>query len=189
MIRDRYPWPGDCSSPPIAPSPQSLLRPFHLWPYGSPFMSLGNLFGQRRVCLWTREHFGAERGKKRGTAVGLVSIMGWNTKRMQTWNNTTLDRVFRCGIPLSFPSHRFSLHIAVPVVSYVYPLALIIFAAGPVPKGGTWNLRQCRKSPCISTGSRQSLLFAMIHLEKNPRCNLGTINIYRAIIFVVYLTT
>lgn len=152
MIRDRYPWPRRpffssyrASFSVSASSFPSLVLWFSFYVPRESFRATTNMPLDARA-LWR-----TGRGRKRGRAVGLVSIMGWNMKRMQTWNNTTLDRVFRCGIlPLSFLSHRFSPHIAVPVISYAYPLALIIFAAGPVPKGGTWNLRQCWKSPYIS---------------------------------------
>jgi len=146
-------------------------------------MSLGNLFGQRRVYLWTREYFGAGSRKKRGRAVGLVSIMGWNTKRMQTWNNTTLYRAFRCGIlSLSFPSHHFLPHIAVPLISYAYPLALIIFARGPSSKRSDLKLKTMPKKPLYFWNSRQSLLLTVIQLQKDLRCNSGPIKIYRVIL-------
>lgn len=142
-------------------------------------MSLGNLFGQRRVCLWTREHFGTGRGRKRGRAVGFVSIIGWNTKRMQTWNNTTLDRVFRCGILLSSPSYRFSSHIAAPVGILRVSSCPHHICRGPSSKRWNLKLKTMPKKPLHFWGPRQSLLLTMIQLQKNLRCNSGAIKIYR----------
>lgn len=110
----------------------------------------------RASWCWEREKE-RERGKE--DTEGLVSIMSWNTKRMQTWNNTTLARR---GLSMRDPSSLLPFSLFVPLLVsrscwyLAYPLALIIFATGPIiPKGprGTWDLRQYnetdgrRKSP------------------------------------------
>jgi len=175
MIRDRYPWPKRS----FFSSYRAFLSLLLSWLYGSPFISLGNLFGQRRVYLWTHKYFGAGSRKKRRSAVGLVSIMGWNTKRMQTWNNMTLDRAFRCGI--------LSLSFFSPIISFLisrshWYLILIIFARGPSSKRWDWKLKTMSKKPLYFWNPRQSLFLTVIQLQKDWRCNSGSIKIYRAIL-------
>lgn len=184
MIRDRYPWPRRpflssyrASFSVAASSFPSLALRFSFYVPQESFRATTSMpLDARALWRWVRK-------RERGRAVGLVSIMGWNMKRMQTWNNTTLDRAFRCGIlPLSFLPHRFSLPYRGPGgILRVSPCPHHI-CRGPSSKRWNVKLKTMLKQPPTFSEIRgvpfSSLWFSYKMIRMAIR---GAIKIYRGI--------
>lgn len=157
MIRGWYPWRGN-SSPLFAPPFRSQLLPLtpvvlFLCPWGR-FRTTTSVctiyictsFAHTSTLVLAERKRETKRVGGRENPLGIVSIMGWNTKRMQTWNNTTLDRAFRAWDVPSFILFLLSLLIS-RFQRYLTHTLLPPCSLCSIPKDprGTWNFRQCNE--------------------------------------------